>query len=75
MIVYTCRKQFSLELSPVTTKDKVVFCCERDIVGHFIPAGNKRPGLQEGGIEHLQSPRYQSRSKERREKLQTSCLT
>jgi hypothetical protein len=74
MIVYTCRKQFSLERSSVTTKDKVVFCCGRDIV-RARHSCREQEAWAVGGVEHSQSPRYQTRRKGRREKLQTSCLT
>jgi hypothetical protein len=74
VIVYTYRKQFSLELSSVTTKDKVVFCCVRDIV-RALHSCREQEAWAVGGTEHSLSPRYQTRSKGRREKLQISCLT
>jgi hypothetical protein len=46
MIVYTCRKQFYLELSSVTTEDKVVFCCVRDSEGSSFLQGTRGLGCR-----------------------------
>jgi hypothetical protein len=59
-----------LELSSVSTKDKVVFCCVR-----ALHSCREQEAWAIGGSEHSQSPRYHTRNKGRREKLQTSCLT